>query len=225
MSAQEVWFAQSSYSSTNSNDEKLTCTSVHDSHLRQNMQGLNQNIIHYVDMMRFYLNNPPTRPSTHTHTSDSLFRWYDVCVGFQRIAWVCSNSPSLTCWALFCPRCLQGFYRTPACSTGLELSWAALFNVVPASLWFKEAALNLKKHKPELSSNAYLKASADAFIMLHISFAPFVHVSAFPQRCAHIICVQPCHLHRSAHTHTKHIHISMLTWVCERQLGVNCTRV
>lgn len=48
--------------------------------------------------------------------------------------------------------------------------------------------------------------------MLHISPAPVIHMSAFPQRCAHIMCVQPCHLQ-------KHIHISMLSWVCERQLG------
>lgn len=39
MSVQKVWFAQSSYSSANSNEEYLTCTSVHDSHLGQICKG------------------------------------------------------------------------------------------------------------------------------------------------------------------------------------------
>lgn len=70
MSVQQVWFAQSSHSNTNSNDENLTCTSVHDSNLRQNMQGLNQNIIHYVDALDFY--NLTT--SAHTHTQVPFFQ-------------------------------------------------------------------------------------------------------------------------------------------------------
>lgn len=180
-------------------------------------------------MMFYFSLQPPPQPTLHTHRH----KWFIFLVNVKflliSISGICNNSPSLTCWALFCPGCLQGFYCTPVCWTGLDLSWASVFSVVPASWWLGAAALSMKKKKyckPSLSSNTYIKASVDAFIMLHISPAPFIHVSTFPQRCAHIKCVQPCHLHRSVYAPThKHVHISMLSWVCERQLGVNCTRV
>lgn len=74
MSVQEVWFAQSPYSNANSNDENLTCTSVYDSHLGQNTQGVNQNIIHYVDMMFFWVFLQPPHLPTH------FFKWmWSLC--------------------------------------------------------------------------------------------------------------------------------------------------
>lgn len=153
MSVQEVWFAQSSYPNANSNDENLTCTSVPDSHLRQNVQGVNQNIIHYVDMMYFFYNTPPysahSDTHTHTHTSSSSF----FGVFFWEVMWSLCWSLSLGC-ALTHPAWLagpcsvpigpEGLYRTPACWTGRDLSWVSVFSVVPASWWLGAAALIMK---------------------------------------------------------------------------------
>lgn len=43
--------------------------------------------------------------------------------------------------------------------------------------------------------------------------------------CSLVICIEVCASPPDRHAHTKRVHISMLSWVCERQLGVNCARV
>lgn len=173
----------------------------------------------------------PHHPSVHTQRPTRMFlsfRWLS-CSSWSPpyISEICSI---LTCWALFRLRCLQGFYHTPVCSTGCPHWWFLLLSLPPGG--WRAAAQNIKKKKNRkagLSSNA--KTSVGAFMVSHMEPGYFAHVSAFPQRCPHIICVQPCHLHRSVCTHTykkkkkNYIHISMLSWVCERQMGVNWKRV
>lgn len=52
----------------------------------------------------------------------------------------------------------------------------------------------------------------------HYPPAPFIHVTAFPQRCAHIKFAQPCHLHRSVCTdaHTPHTYTLACCHACVR---------
>lgn len=165
--------------------------------------------------------------TAHKHSQGVHFQIKFVLISIREM-W--SYSLILTCWALFCSRCLWGFYRTPVQSNRTWSVPSISFQCCPCFLLVWS---NHTRHqtKPWLFLSTYMKASVDAFIMLRISPAPFIHVTAFPQRCAHIKRTQPCHLHRSActpydrHAHTKRVHISMLSWVCERQLGVNCARV
>lgn len=120
MSVQEVWFAQSLYSNANSNDENLTCTSVHDSHLRQNMQGLNQNIIHYVDMMLFlFLQSlhPLFSTCTHTHTWTHTHMHARTNGSFLQVMWRLCWSLSLG-YAVTHPVWLAGPCSVPGASRG-----------------------------------------------------------------------------------------------------------
>lgn len=229
MLVQQVWFAQSSHSNANSNDENLTCTSVHDSNLRQNMQGLNQNIIHYVEaMLLIFTTSPPLCAHTETHTH----------VPFFQVVILLILIPTIYLWDMQHPDLLGPVPSQvpprvlPHTCVFHRLSSLMIFTVVFASWWLESSSTEHKKiknRKAGLSSNA--KTSVGAFMVSHMEPGYFAHVSAFPQRCPHIICVQPCHLHRSVCTHTykkkkkNYIHISMLSWVCERQMGVNWKRV
>lgn len=147
MSVQEVWFAQSSYSSVNSNDENLTCTSVHDSHLGRNMQGLNQNIIHYVDMMLFCFLQPLNPPlSTHTQ----------VVLLFQ-VMWHLCWSLSLG-YAVTHPAWLAGPCSVPGASRGftahlcveqdLSCPESGTFECCPCLLVAQSGSTEHEKHKP-----------------------------------------------------------------------------